>query len=219
METKLIKSIFLVSTFIFMVIGSSGAYYTDSVAVTGNSFSTGTWIREVNLVINEVYYDTGSRTRDNGNGNGNGTEVEGKNEWIELYNPNSFAISLKDWSITDNHYTKSINANVSLPSHGFALLSHDSNTWEFWDVPNNENIVKINLSGSTDWLSNTGDRVVLKNPSGLVVDQMSYGTDTTIFNPSCIDIAEGHSLERGPLGFDTDINNNFVERENPTPGN
>jgi len=214
MKSKLTKSIFLIAVVSTFLVGSSGAYFSDTAVVSGNQFSTGTW--DKHIVINEVYYDTGVSFFPNGNNNK--SEEEGKNEWIELYNPNDIAINIKDWTITDNFYTKTINPNASIPAHGFALLSHDNDTWHFWGDPSGSNIVTINLTGSTDWLSNGGDRVILKNASGVTVDQMSYGTNTTVFNPACPDVAQGHSLTRSPLGHDTDSKNDFIDSTNPTPG-
>lgn len=201
---KIVKSTFILAAVVFMAVGSSGAYLSDTVVVTGNQFSTGTWA--TNVVINEVYYYTGTRTfNDNQNSK---TEEEGKNEWIELYNPTSAAINLKDWSITDNSgLPHVINENSSIPSHGFAILSHDNDTWKFWPATDVE---KINLGGDpgSDWLANTGDHALLKNDAGVIVDEMSYGTGGV----------EGHSLERKTPGFDTDAASDFIDKSTPTPG-
>lgn len=215
---KISKNILKSSVILFAALvaltGGTSSYFTSQVSVTGNQFSTGTWPEKI--VINEVYYDVDARTYPHGQGVK--TEEEGKNEWIELYNPNNFAVNIKDWSITDNSgIVYQINPNVSIPAHGFALLSHDNDTWHFWGDPS---ALTINLGGSFSggWLSNSGDRVILKDALGNVVDQMSYGTDTYAFSPSCPDVAEGHSLERHPDGADTNTKNDFVDRTTPTPG-
>ena len=209
--SKCIYIIFVVSV---ISIGTTGSYFSDTVTIDGNQFSTGTWS---NIVINEVYYDTDARTF--GNGNSFKTEEEGKNEWIELYNPNSFPINIKDWSITDNTYTKLVAPNIDIPANGFALLSHDNSTWHFWGDPSGADIEIINLTGNTDWLSNDGDKVVLKDSSGSIVDQMSYGDNTTVFSPACADVGQGHSLERKTLGgTDTNTAADFIKMTTPTPG-
>jgi predicted ribosomally synthesized peptide with SipW-like signal peptide len=215
MRSNIIKSVFLIGAVIFLAIGSSGAYYSDTATVTGNSFTTGTWVTNQNIVINEVYYDTDGRHFDNGGGTK--AEVEGKNEWVELYNPNDVAVNIKDYSVTDNTSPFVIHSNSSIPAHGFVILTHDNDTKHFWGDPAVE---FINLGGnmSGGWLSNEGDKVILKNVSGVIVDQMSYGTNITVFNPACPDVSEGHSLERNPLGKDTNLASDFIDRATPTPG-
>ncbi len=57
----------------------------------------------------------------------------------------------------------------------------------------------------------------LKNPSAVIVDAMSYGTNTTVFNPSAGPLAEHHSLERLVLTVDTDTASDWVDNASPTP--
>lgn len=203
------RVLFFLISFLIITVFSTRALFTSSASVGMNTFSTAMSFPSPlkNVVINEVFYDVDG---DHG--------IEGKNEWIELYNPNDAEINIKDWTITDNSYTKPINPNVNIPAHGFALLAHDNETWHLWDDPNGINIITINLTGSTNWLSNSGDRIILKDSFGTTLDQMSYGTDTTVFNPSCPDVAEGHSLSRNPLGFDTNVATDFIDLASPTPG-
>lgn len=212
---KIIRSLFLIGAVIFISIGTSGAYFSDTAVVSGVEFSTGTWSTDQNIVINEVYYDTGNRHFNSGGQTK--TEVEGKNEWVELYNPNDIAVNIKNYSITDNYSPYVINSNSWIPAHGFVVLTHDNDTKHFWGDPP---VDFINLGGSMGggWLGNDGDQVVLKNPSGVIIDQMSYGNNTAVFNPACQDVSPGHSLERNPLGHDTDTRNDFIDKVNPTPG-
>ncbi|MFA7244123.1 MAG: lamin tail domain-containing protein [Patescibacteria group bacterium] len=206
---KIIKSAFIISAVMCLASFATNAVFTDQVEVSDNTFQTGTWETPSpdRVVINEVYYDVDALHGD-----------EGKNEWIELYNPNDVEINIKGWSISDNYYTKTINPDVSIPAHGFVLLSHDNNTWQLWGNPSGDNIVTINLGGNTDWLSNAGDRIILNNPSGTTVDQMNYGTDTAVWNPACPDVTAGHSLSRSSLGFDSDLASDFIDLTTPTPG-
>lgn len=206
MNKTILKSSVILFAAIVALTGSTSSFFTSQISITGNQFSaTDTW--PTKIVVNEVYYDV-----DAGHGE------EGKNEWIELYNPQSYAVNIKNWSITDNSgvaYT--INPDVSIPGHGFALLSHDSSTWSYWGSPS---VLTVNLGGSFTggWLGNDGDRVILKNPSGEIIDKMSYGTDISAFSPACLDVGEGHSLERSPDGQDTNTAGDFVDRAAPTPG-
>jgi predicted ribosomally synthesized peptide with SipW-like signal peptide len=217
MSNKITKSLFLIGAAAFLSVGSSGAYFSDTAVISGNVFSTGTWSQH--LVINEVYYDTGTRTFNDKNTSK--VEGEGKNEWIEIYNPTDTAVSLKNWTLTENSGVEyKITENVSIPAKGFALISHDNDTWKFWGEFEGENIVTINLGGKVDngWLNNDGDVVILRDGQGTVIDQMCYGTNKTIYNPASPDAPQGQSLERNPKGFDSDKGLDFVIRPMPTPG-
>jgi hypothetical protein len=39
-----------------------------------------------------------------------------------------------------------------------------------------------------------------------------------VLSPACPDVAQGHSLERRPKGFDTDRAGDFVDNDIPSPG-
>jgi hypothetical protein len=140
-------------------------------------------------------------------------------EWIEIYNPTSQGISLKDWKLVDNSGAETIiHDNKKVPAGGFALVSKDADTWKFWNE--NPAAVKIELGQQIgDGLDNSGDRLILKNPAGQIVDALSYGADTSVFNPSIPPVPLGSSFERKTPGFDTDAAFDFVTRTPPTPGN
>lgn len=212
-EKKIVKSIFILLILITFAFGTAYGIFSSQTSVTNNQFSTGYW--PMNIVINEVYYNTNGRTYPQGQGTK--TEEEGKNEWIELYNPNSFAVNIKNYKIGSTSQEFTINPNISIPAYGFVLLSHDNSTWHFWGNPSG---LTINLSGSVSggWLSNTGDWVYLKNANNNLIDQMSYGTNIVAFSPPCPNVAEGHSLERNPDGYDINSKNDFLDRVTPTPG-
>lgn len=159
------------------------------------------------LVVNEVYYDV-----DGSHG------VETDNEWVEIYNPTSSAVNLRDWEICDGISCDTIAlADLDIPANGYAVVTKEASTWGFWTVPGSA--VKIAL-GSTigNGLSNTGDRLILKDDGGVEIDAMSYGSDTTQLNPACPDVSEGHSLARKPAGQDLDLSSDFEDLSNPNPG-
>jgi hypothetical protein len=157
------------------------------------------------VLINEVYYDVDST---------HGSE--GSNEWVELYNPNDFAVTISNWTIADNKYERII-PEATISAKGFALITNQTSTWDFWSIP--KAVAKIALGKKIgSGLSNSGDYLVLKDSAGDVVDEVSYGSDTVAFEPSCQDVKEGHSLERSPFGFDSDQALDFVDQDSPSPG-
>lgn len=163
------------------------------------------------VVINEVYYDVAPDK-------GNEGDQSNPDEWIELYNNTDDPVNLKDWTINDNSYSRTVShSNVYIPGKGFALLAKSANTWTYWTIPSSAE--KISLGQKIgNGLGNTGDRLILKNDLEQIVDQMSYGDDATILDPSCLDVPEGHSLERDPDGKDTNNASDFTDRSPPTPG-
>lgn len=202
---------------LFMTTSFTGAYFSDTVAVSGNSFETGSWgvppSTPARMVVNEVYYDVDAS---------HGT-TEPDYEWVELYNAGGNPENIKNWSITDNSNTRIITANdLSVAPGEFVLISKTNNTWNYWGIDPNSppagvHIVALNYSIGGG-LSNTEDKLILKNSTVVPVDQISYGTDTSILNPSIPDVSAGHSISRSPNGQDTDSKNDFINLSSPTPG-
>ena len=77
-------------------------------------------------------------------------------EWVELYNPGALPVDLSGGTLCDDRSTACSIAALSgiIPSHGFLTIS---------------------ITGSK--LNNDGDSVILKDPAGDIVDQMSYGAN------------------------------------------
>jgi hypothetical protein len=67
-------------------------------------------------------------------------------------------------------------------------------------------------------LGNDGDRLVLRDGSGAIVDAISWGRDTSVLNPAIADVPAGHSIERSAPGADTDSASDFADNESPSPG-
>jgi hypothetical protein len=67
-------------------------------------------------------------------------------------------------------------------------------------------------------LGNDGDRLLLADPSGALIDAVSWGDDSDAFSPSVGDVPAGHSIERRVAGADSDSADDFVDNERPSPG-
>lgn len=163
------------------------------------------------IVVNEVYYDVGSSEGSDSN-----------NEWVELYNPTDNEIDISGWKICDNSGCDFIASNT-LPAKGFAVITNKDTTWNFWpNIPSEA--VKIVLDSPIgSGLNNTGDKITLQKPSlepGIfeTVDEMSYGDNTTVFDPAVPDPGEGKSLARIIKGYDSNTADDWIINATPNPG-
>ncbi len=90
-----------------------------------------------------------------------GTRASANDEWIELYNNTSQDISLAWWRLEAVDGTPSIVLSGTIPAHGFFLLERtDDNTVS--------DIIADQIY--TGALSNSGEVLILKDPSGNVID-------------------------------------------------
>ncbi len=188
-------------------VGGTAAYFFDTANSTNNVF-TAAPVFTNHLVINEVMFNP-----PNTNACGN----EGDAEWVEIYNPTSSPVNLDTWSVGDGNSTDDL-PNVSLPAGGFAVVSDctQSNFTSIWTLPGGA--VYIDLSSTIgNGLNNGGEHMRLFNVTTLI-DDMSYGSNTTAFSPSVPAPVTNHSIERDPDGVDTNTAADFVDRTTPQPG-
>lgn len=156
--------------------------------------------------INKVYYDVGS---DRGK--------DSANEWVEIYNQTDQSLDMTGWQICDNNEcdTLASTSPIMIPAKGFGVITASSTTWNYWVLANN--VVPILLSDTQigGGLANSGDKLILKRPDGVVVDEMNWQTNTDIWNPGATDVAKGHTLARKPNGYDTNQASDFVDLAPP----
>jgi len=197
-----------ICTFDFIFDGTQigGVGFSDQEIIS-NTITTGQWLPKI--VINEVYYDP-----DEEHGGANA-------EWIELYNAGDNVVNLKDWYFkNDSNSTETINQTYNINPGQFVVVAANASMWNtYWDlIPSNA--VKIALGGQKLFygLKNDGDHIALFDSKDNEIDAMSWGSDTYAFDPSCPDVAKGHSLARSPKGYDTDSPSDFVDNPNPNPG-
>ncbi len=195
-------------------IGGAGFYDQEIIS---NTITSGQWTvppPPAGLKINEVYYDVLESKHCK----------EAKNEWVELYNPTDSPINLQKWEIC-HAYGKDatcnpINANVNIPALGFAAVGHDNSTWVhcFPSVPS---VTIHQLGGPWPELGNDGDYIILKDPSGNIVDCVGWGDDPNTCNfldGTVTDVSEGHSIARITKGYDTNHASDWIDLTTPNPG-
>lgn len=196
-------------TFVFDGAQLEGAGFNDREEVS-QTITAGQW--GPNVVINKAYYDVDDRHGE-----------DPTNEWIELYNPTDQPVSVKNWEICDDNDCSVIIPDVSVPSLGYAFVSYNSSTWQYWNIP--ADVVKIyQLGGHSIALDNDADMLVLEDFDNNIIDQMNWGAvnngwpnyNDKLWNPGVPDIAEGHMLGRVPSGYDTDQPSDFRDLGLPT---
>lgn len=162
------------------------------------------------VVISEVYYDVDAA-------HGVETAASGyANEWVELYNGTAADVDVSGWTLTDNHASDAIPDGTVIPAGGFALITPSDTTVSYWTIPAG---VPVAVLGSAigNGLANGGDELTLRDGDA-VVDAMSYGTDTSVFDLPLPASHDGHSLARTQLTSDTDTAADWADTDSPTPG-
>jgi predicted ribosomally synthesized peptide with SipW-like signal peptide len=200
MKKLLLKAIFILAAAATLAVGSTNAYFTDSDATSSDTFTANWHVAKARMVINEVYY-------------------LGDDEWIELYNASDAAADIKGWTICDSDKNcGSLNPakKTTVAPGAYVLVSHDSANLKDWHVA--KEIVDINYAGGKINFNDTGDAIILENTEKTVIDQMSYGTETSVFATACPTVGIGHSLQRNPAGLDTDTEADFTDQQAPSVG-
>lgn len=126
-------------------------------------------------------------------------------EYIELYNPTSKSLNLKDWTLSDSSGKRRniLNSRYILPPEGYVLLVPDNRLSDTYpDIP------LINMSSRFPTLNNGGDRIVVRNASGLLLDSLQYNSQWE---------GDGVSLERRSVDVKS-IWPNFGASAAGTPG-
>jgi hypothetical protein len=133
-----------------------------------------------NIVINEVMYDP--ETNDH------------YNEWIELYNPTNQSINVSGWRITDNSAEDFLegdsdngNGATVIPPYGYAIIAdHGTEIYENFFIPNNTIRLYVDDSSIGNGLSNSEDKLILKNSTGNAIDAvlfLSINLSSELLNP------------------------------------
>ncbi|MEO9534078.1 MAG: CotH kinase family protein [Crocinitomicaceae bacterium] len=90
-------------------------------------------------------------------------------DWLELYNPNDFAVNLSNWKIKRDTIEWTIPGGTIIPANGYRLLWHDNELYQGAD--------HVNFK-----LPNSTQTVYLYSPTGTLVDFLIYPETTTDYS-------------------------------------
>ena len=157
------------------------------------------------IAISEVYYAVDSS---------HGTDPT--NEWVEIYNGTTASVNVSGWTIADSATTRTIPSGFSIPANSFAIIAASASTKNFWSIPSTVPFIDLgNLIGNG--LAASGDEIFLRDPNGNIVDSVSWGSDTRVYNPAIPTYADGHSLARKQLNTDNHSASDWFDLSTPTP--
>ncbi len=152
------------------------------------------------VVLNEVMYDPGTA---------------GGSEWVELYNAGDAPVDLRGWSISDAAGRDDLRGTQLGPRQFIVIAASDSIRTTFPEFEGQLIVLGGRLGNA---LGNDGDSLQLVDPTGAVVDAISWGWDRSVLDPPILDVPAGHSIERRTAGADSDSANDWADTLSPSPG-
>ena len=161
--------------------------------------------KEWYLLITEVRYDP---------------VTEPNGEYVEVYNGYDFAIYLEGWSLTDNEGIFNLPTDAQINEEQVLIFCSDSTTYQ------SEMSVLGITAPAADYglgdiqLANSGDEIILKDPSGTIRDGVAWGSGSIpgVTAWSGDDTGQDKTLQREYGNVDTDNCNNDFIIDIPTPG-
>jgi glycerophosphoryl diester phosphodiesterase len=162
---------------------------------------------------------------------------EPADEWIEIYNLESYPVDLSVYKIGDAAMDDTGEGMLMFPPGAsiepgqVVVIANQADRFykRYGVTPDFEilntdplvpDMVKYTTwsSGSVN-LANTGDEVLLLDAGETEVDIVSWGNSSYAFNPPVSCVEAGHSIERCPVNVDTDTAIDWRDQPNPSPGN
>jgi hypothetical protein len=132
-------------------------------------------------------------------------------EWVEIVNTGAQPVDTTGWSVADASSTDPLPPAV-IPPGGYAIIAGSS-------VAIPAGVVRLVLADGevAGGLNNDGDVVRLIAPGGSDADAMSFGDNTSVFDPAPTAPSTGMTLGVRDPGSDPDADNWALTLE-PTPG-
>jgi uncharacterized protein len=186
---------FLIAAMFFVAAIYTGAHFSDSVSVSGNTFTAGMWAtppapEAESIIITEFMADPAAVSDTNG-------------EWFEIYNPTSNSINLNGWRYCDDDCSESkiIDSDLIITSHSYLVFAKNI------DVSTNGG-VNVDFQIGNLSLTNTDDSIIFYKPDGLgkfvLIDRVDYSKSAGW------PISAGKSAMLNDLAADNSIMSNWL---------
>jgi hypothetical protein len=142
----------------------------------------------------------------------NGRVRDGKAQWIEIYNPTTSTIALKNWVLESGEGRVKIKSHKFIKPNQFVLISKDDDLYRDWR--GSRDALNIEVGNWFDRGLDMRDYLQLLDPAGEEIDFVGWGGkyDWDLY------ASRGQSIERKTKGFDTDFDTDWKVRTTPTPG-
>ena len=140
------------------------------------------------------------------------------NEWFELQNVSAGNITLTNWTITDNTSSDTI-PTVTLGPGGHVIVAATAAGFASEHPGFTGTVLTITDGAIGNGLANAGDLLILKDSGGVAVDGLSWGTNTSVLNPSASVDSPTNTNQRNASGTDTDTNADWTRASETPNGN
>ncbi len=183
-----------------MVCCISWLGYASRMVIGAGTWCSFSFVSLAGVVINEMHYDPEPKTE--------------HVEFIELHNTAAEAVSLAGWSFTDGvSYT--FRSDAEIAGGGYFVLTENAAHFDH----KFGSILAGGRLADAQWeegvLSNDGERVVLQDAGGEIVDEVTYRAE---FPWPVAANGEGASMELIHPGLDNDLGGSWRSSTAPTPG-
>jgi endonuclease G, mitochondrial len=158
------------------------------------------------IVISEVDADTPA----------GGTDTA--NEWFELQNVSAGSITLTNWTITDNVTNDTI-PTITIGPGGHVIVAATTAGFAAEHPGFTGTVLTIADGAIGNGLANGGDLLILRDSGGVAVDGLSWGTNTTVLNPSAGIDSASNTNQRNAAGADTDTAADWTRAPESPNGN
>jgi len=125
-------------------------------------------------------------------------------DWVELFNKTNESIDISGWSIHDNNSSDVILSGV-VPANGYAVIVASGSAVT---IPPSASRIELPSTAIGNGLAPAGDRVLLKSSGGIDIDEVSYGSVTTVF--TLPPIINASILARNPNGNDANTATDWI---------
>jgi hypothetical protein len=107
----------------------------------------------------------------------------GAGEWLELHNRSGATVAMAGWRVEDNHGSDPLPA-ISLPPGAFVVAAADPVVFRAQFPGFAGPLVAIADGLIGNGLADDGDRLLLRDGAGTIIDGLSYGADASVFSPA-----------------------------------